>query len=53
MKKEMDWTKKVQLWKNGVMMTAQLKPEEAERMVKEGVAKRINDQAIVYVGETQ
>ena len=45
----MKWTKKVQLWKGNIMMTAQITPEDAEKMVKEGIAKRINEQAISYV----
>ena len=47
---EMNWTKKVQLWKGNIMMTAQLTPESAERLVQEGTAKRINDQAIYIEG---
>lgn len=39
-------TNKVQFWKNGVMMTAQLPLEEAKKMVREGKAFVITAQAI-------
>ena len=39
-------TETVQLWKNGVMITAQLSKEEAKEMVKSGKAFVITGQAI-------
>ena len=49
----MKWTKTIQLWKGNILMTAQIKPEEAEKMIKEGIAKRINNQAIIYVDKNE
>jgi len=40
----------IQLWsKSGIMLTAMLTKEEAKKLINEGKAKRINDQAIIYV----
>jgi len=43
------WTPKVQLWKGNIMLTAQLSPEDAEQLISEGKAKRINSQAIIFL----
>ena len=37
--------KRIQMWKNGIMLTV-LPQKEAERMVRDGSAVSINDQAI-------
>lgn len=39
-------TKKVQYWKNGIMITAQMSQKMAQALVAQGKAYIINDQAI-------
>ena len=39
-------TKKVQYWKNGIMITAQMSQKMAQALVAQGKAYNISDQAI-------
>jgi len=44
-------TERVQYWRNGIMLTAQMPLEEARRLVAKGEAYVITDQAIGDIRE--
>ena len=44
-------TERVQYWRNGIMVTAQMPLETARRLVAKGEAYVITDQAIGDIGE--
>ena len=44
-------TETVQLWKNGIMITAQLSKEKAKEMVRQRKAFVISSQAISLLGD--
>jgi hypothetical protein len=46
-KKNSDENKRIQLWKNGIMLTVITK-KEADKLVKEGKAKYFTDSAIEF-----